>query len=52
MDGFYNRWLHISLCAHMDYNKDFDLLKAFGYIERVVEFDFFKKRPFLHHTCA
>ena len=27
--------------------------QAFGYMERVVKFDFFsRKRPTLHHTCA
>ena len=33
---------------------DFDLLKAFGYIESVVKSDFFfsQKRPILQHTCA
>ena len=34
-------------------NQDFDLLKAYDYIERVVASDFFfRKSPFLHHTCA
>ena len=31
---------------------DFDLLKAFGYIERVVNSDFIRKLPILHHGCA
>ena len=44
--GFYNRWLLISLCAHMEYIRHFDLLKAFGYIERVIKFDFFRKKVF------
>ena len=30
--GFYMAWLLSSLCAHMDLNRDFDLLKAIGYI--------------------
>ena len=31
----------------------FDLLKAFGYIEKFVKSDFFcLKRPILLHTCA
>ena len=28
------------------------MLKAFGYIERVVKSDFFRIRPILHHSCA
>ena len=42
--GFYTRWLHISLCAHIEYLRHFDLLKAFGYIERVVKHDFFLEK--------
>ena len=43
---FYSRWLLISLYAHMELNRHFDLLKAFGYIERVIKLDFFfEKRP-------
>ena len=34
---FYIRWLLISLSAHIEYIRHFDLLKAFGYIERVVK---------------
>ena len=44
--SLYIRWLLISLCAHMEYTRHFDLLKAFGYIERVVKSNvFFRKRP-------
>ena len=51
--GFYTRWLPILLCAHMEQFRLLDLLKAFGYIERVIKSDFFfEKRPCLHHTCA
>ena len=32
--------------------RNFDLLKAVGYIERVFKSDFFSERPILHHTCA
>ena len=39
--GFYIRWLLISLCAHMEEIRHFDLLKAVGYIERVIKSDFF-----------
>ena len=39
--GFYNRWLLISLCAHMEQIRHFALLKAFGYIEKVVKSDIF-----------
>ena len=50
--GFYIRWLLISLCAHMGSSRTYDLLNAFGYIERVVKPDFSRKRPIEHHTCA
>ena len=34
-------------------NQEFDLKKAFGYIERVVKSDFYLgKYLFLHHACA
>ena len=46
--GFHNRWLLISLCAHMEYIRHFDLLKAFGYIERVIKFDFFPKKDLVY----
>ena len=39
--GFYNRWVLTSLCAQMEEIRNFDLLKAYGYIERVVNSDFF-----------
>ena len=39
--GFHIRWFLISLCAHMEKIRHFDLLKAFGYIERVIKLDFF-----------
>ena len=39
--GFYIRWLLISRCVHMEESRYLDLLKAFGYIERVVKSDFF-----------
>ena len=42
--GFYTRWLLISLCAHMEQIRHFDLLKAVGYIKRVMKSDFFRKR--------
>ena len=37
------RWLLFvfSLCAHMELIRHFDFLKAFGYIERVVKYNFF-----------
>ena len=35
--GFYIRWLLISLCAHIVHIRQFDLLQAFGYIERDVK---------------
>ena len=37
---------------HMEEIGNFDLLKAFVYIERVVKSDLFRKRPILLHTCA
>ena len=41
--GFYIRF----------YIRCFDLLKAFGYIERVLKSEFFSERPNLHHiSCA
>ena len=41
------------LCALMEYIRHFDLLKAFGYIERIVKSEKIKrKRPILHYTCA
>ena len=39
--GFYIRCLLISLCAHMDPTRNFDLLKAFGYVDRIFKSDFF-----------
>ena len=40
------------LCGYQG-KEHFYLLKAFGYIERVVRSDFFsRKRHILHHTCA
>ena len=50
--GFYIRWLRISLCARMEEIRDFDLLKAFGYIESRRQIQFFRKRPILHQKCA
>ena len=44
LHGFYTRWLLISLCAHMEIIRHFELLKAFGYIERDIKFDFFRKK--------
>ena len=46
--GFYNRWLLISLCAHMDYIRHFNLLKAFGYNERVIKSDFFSEKDLVY----
>ena len=42
--GFHNRRLLISLCAHMEQIRHFDLLKAFGYIERVIKSNFFSEK--------
>ena len=39
-------------CAHIERMRHFDLLKAFGYIDRVVKSDFFRKRPILLDMCA
>ena len=44
--GFYIRWLLISLCAHLESIRHFDLLKAFGYIERVGKSDFFSEKTY------
>ena len=42
------RWLLFvfSLCAHMELIRHFDFLKAFGYIEREVNYIFLGKDPF------
>ena len=51
--GTYIRWLLILLCAHMEYFWHFDLMKVFGYIERVVKSDFFfEKYLLLNQVCA
>ena len=50
--GFSIRWLLISLCAHMEYIRHFDLLKVLGYIERVPTTKKNRKRPIWHYTCA
>ena len=39
----------IFLCAHMEWIRNFDLLKAFGYIERVVKSE---KTCFTSETCV
>ena len=46
--GFYNRWLLISLCAHMEIIRHFDMLKAFDYIERVIKSDFFSEKDLVY----
>ena len=46
LHGVYISWLLISLCAHMEYIWNFDLLKAFGYIGRVVKSDFFSEKTY------
>ena len=33
-------------CAHMEYISYFDLLKAFGYVERVIKSDNFLEKTF------
>ena len=50
--GFSIRWLLISFCAHMEYIRHFDLLKVFGYIERVVKLEKKSKKTYFVHTCA
>ena len=48
-----HRWLLNSPCVHMKEIKLYELFKAFGYIERVVNSEIFcRKIPILHHTCA
>ena len=44
--------LDFSLWPHMGQIRYFDLLKAFGYIKRVVKSDLFWKRPILYHRCT
>ena len=39
--GFYSRWMLISLCAHTESIRRFDLLKAFDYTERVSKSEIF-----------
>ena len=46
--GFYIRWLIILICAHMEYIRNFDLLKALRYIERVVKSDFFSEKDLVY----
>ena len=43
--------VHFTIRTHEVQTKNFDLLKAFGYIERVVKSDFFF-RVFFYHACA
>ena len=50
--GFYIRWLLISLFAHMEEFRHFDLLNAFGYIERVVKPDFFLSQKTFFTVCV
>ena len=43
---------HFTMRTH-GVNQTLDLLKAFGYIERVVKPDlFFGNRPYFDHSCA
>ena len=35
------------MVAHIECIRDFDLLKAFGYIESVVKFDFFRTKTLI-----
>ena len=42
--GFHIRWLLISLWVPTEKIRDFDLLKSFGYIERVVKSYFFVEK--------
>ena len=43
---FFIRWLLILLCAHKLLINYFDLLKALGYIERVVTSDIFSEKTY------
>ena len=40
------------LCSHIELIGNFDLLKAYGYIERVVKFDFFSEKTYFTNLAA